>query len=70
MQEHLSRDAKKAAATPLMNHIATPSSFPHAGEPWFDEARILDSTEFDRKLNNPEQLVKVVAAMNWIEDAS
>jgi hypothetical protein len=32
MQEHLSRDAKNALATPLMNHIATPSSFPHPGD--------------------------------------
>jgi hypothetical protein len=66
MQEHLSRDAKNALATPLMNHIATPSSFPHPGdEPWLDVVRTLGSTEFERRLKKLEQFVEVVAAMNW-----
>lgn len=65
MQEHLSRDAKKALATPLINHMATPSSFPHPGdEPWLVEVRTLVSTEFDRRLKKLEQFVEVVAAMN------
>jgi hypothetical protein len=66
MQEHLSMDAKKAPATPLMNHMATPSSFPHPGdEPWLVEVRTLGSTEFERRLKKLEQFVElVVAAMN------
>ena len=65
MQEHLSKDAKKALATPLINHMATPSSFPHPGdETWLVEVRTLVSTEFERRLKKLEQLVEVVAAMN------
>ena len=65
IQEHRSREAKKAAATPLMNHIATPSSFPHPGEAWVDEVRALGSSEAGRRLNKLVQVVEVVAAMNW-----
>ncbi|KAK8580505.1 hypothetical protein V6N12_070772 [Hibiscus sabdariffa] len=71
MQEHRSSDAKKAVATPLMNHIATPSSFPHAaddGDPRVaaDEGLpSLGSALFDRRVKKPEQLLQVlVAAMN------
>ena len=73
MQEHRSSDANNAVATPLMNHIATPSSFPHppAGEPWVedDDGRTtLGSTLFDLRLKKPEQLLvlEVVAAMNLL----
>ena len=72
MQEHRSSDAKNAVATPLMNHIATPSSFPHpaAGEPWVDDEgrTTLGSTLFDRRLRKPEQLLvlEVVAAMDLV----
>lgn len=74
MQEHRSKDAKKAVVTPLMNHIATPSSLPHPGEPWLDEddeVRGLGSTVLDWKLKQVEQLVEVVvAAMSFKRLAS
>lgn len=66
MQEQRFKDAKKAIVTPLMNHMATPSSFP---QPWLDEeeSRSLDdSAGFDdRRLKKPVQLEEeeVVAAM-------
>lgn len=70
MQEHRSKDAKKAVVTPLMSHIATPSSLPQAGEPWVDVVRGLGSTGLDSKLKQVEQLVEVVAAMKWIAKLS
>ena len=67
MQEQRSKDEKKTVVTPLMNHVATPSSFPQLGEPWLDDgvSRTLDSTAFvDRRLKKPLQLEEeVVAAM-------
>lgn len=63
MQEHRSKEAKKAVVTPLMSHIATPSILPHPGEPWLDEARGLGSTDLDSKLKQAPQLEEVVAAM-------
>lgn len=73
MQEHRSNDTKNAVVTPLMNHIATPSSFPNppAVEPPCvedDEGwTALDSTLFDRRLKKPELLVvlEAVDAMNF-----
>ena len=63
MQEKPSKDAKKAVVTPLMNHMAIPSSFPQPGEPWFDEVRTLDSSRLDPRPRKPVQLEDVVAAM-------
>ena len=65
IQEHRSREAKKAAATPLMNHIATPSSFPQPGGAEEEEVRALESSEAGRRLKKLVQVVEVVAAMNW-----
>jgi hypothetical protein len=65
MQEHRSKEAKKAVVTPLMSHIATPSILPHPGEPWLDEVRGLGSTGLDSKLKQAAQLEEVVAAMSW-----
>lgn len=63
MQEHLSRDAKKALATPLMIHMATPSALPHPG-PGEDRAAALPSVA--PRLKKVAQLEEVVvAAMNW-----
>lgn len=64
MQEHLSKDAKNALATPFIIHMATPSSLPHPGEPWFDDDRPLASTELALRLKKVAQLEEVVAAMN------
>ncbi|KAL4273728.1 hypothetical protein GQ457_13G020530 [Hibiscus cannabinus] len=73
MQEHRCSDAKNAVATPLMNHMATPSSLPHppaAGVPWEDDEdrTTLGSSLFDRRLKKPVQLlvVEVAAAMNLV----
>lgn len=65
MQEHRSNDAKNAAATPLMNHMAIPSSFL---QPGVEDDRTLGSSELARKLNKPPQLV-VVAAMIWMRES-
>lgn len=61
MQEHRSKDAKNAVVTPLMSHIATPSTLPHPGEPLLDEVRGLGSTDLDSKLKQAAQLEEVVA---------
>lgn len=70
MQEHRSKEAKKAAVTLLTSHMPTPSTLPR--QPWLDEeVRTLRSTTdevvvaLDRKLNKLEQLEEeeVVAAM-------
>ncbi|KAL4311377.1 hypothetical protein GQ457_01G027030 [Hibiscus cannabinus] len=74
MHEHRCSDAKNAVATPLMNHMATPSSFPQPpaadDEPWVDDEdrTTLGSSLLDRRLKKPEQLlvVEVVAAMNLV----
>lgn len=66
MQEHRSKDAKNALATPLASHMAMPSSFPQPGEPWPREDRTLGSTGLDLRLRKVVQLVDVVAAMNWV----
>ena len=63
MQEQRSKDAKKAVVTPLMNHIAIPSSLPQPGELWLSDVRALDSSEFDRRLKKALQLEEVVAGM-------
>lgn len=61
MHEQRCNDAKNAADTPLINHIAIPSSFPQPGAA---EDRILGSMELGRKLKKPPQLVVVVADMS------
>ena len=66
MQEHLSKDAKKAVVTLLKSHIATPSSFPHPADPWLEEVRTLGSTGFDRGLKKLVQLLEVAAAIKLI----
>lgn len=60
MQEHLSKDAKKAEQTLWMNHIPTPSTLPHpCDDPWLDDDRTLGSLEelLDRKLKKLEHVV-------------
>lgn len=62
MQEHRSRDVKKADATPLKSHMATPSTLPHPGDPaWL---RTLGTSEPDRKLKKLVQFVEVVATIS------
>lgn len=68
MQEQRFKEAKKAIVTPLMNHMATPSSFPQP--PPAEEVRtlLLGSTggfDDDRRLKKPLQLLEeeVVAAI-------
>ncbi|CAL5427366.1 unnamed protein product [Camellia sinensis] len=68
MQEHRSKEAKNALATPLTSHMATPSSFPHPpGEPWVGGDWTLGSTGLALRLQKLVQLVDVVAAMNCEE---
>ncbi|CAL5431145.1 unnamed protein product [Camellia sinensis] len=65
MQEHRSKEAKNALATPLTSHMATPSSFPHPpGEPWVGGDWTLGSTGLALRLQKLVQLVDVIAAMN------
>lgn len=62
MQEHRSRDVKKAEATPLKSHMATPSTLPQPGDPaWL--RTLGTSSEPDRQLKKLVQLVEVAAAI-------
>ena len=63
IQEHRSKDPKKAVTKPLMSQVATPSSFPHAGEAWLgEEVLTLGSIELDLMEKKLLQ-VEVMAAM-------
>ena len=74
MQEQRFKDAKKAIVTPLMIHMANPSSLPQPEEPWLEDEvsrTTLDSSGFDdRRLKKPLQLEEVVAAMEFAMPAS
>lgn len=64
MQEHLSRDTKKAEANPFMIHMATPSIFPFPQLEFDDDDRALvESSELLLLLRKLKRLPQVVAAM-------